>query len=113
MKSHIRNDTFDLTKTIWDLCLLNTLHCDFGFGEKRLKQFYEKLEETQRWFSDYSCATGSQYTNMDSAVIKLITNMGDVDWKEIINIDQIVINGKDLTKIADKINNRNKGANDG
>lgn len=82
-------------------------------AKKRLKQFYEKLEETQRWFSDYSCATGSRYTNMDSAVIKLITNMGDVDWKEIINVDQIVINGKDLTKIADKINNRNKGVDDG
>lgn len=106
MKSHIRNDSLDLTKIIWDLCLLVTLHEECGLGEKRLKKFYEKLEETQKWFTEYACATDKKqgtYTNMDSAIIKLITSLGDIDWQSILNVDQIVFNGKDLTKLAEII----------
>ena len=110
MKSHIRNDSLDLTKIIWDLCVLNTLHCEFGFGEKRLKQFYEALEETQKQFTEYSCATDKHrdaYSNMDTAIIRLMTNLKDIDWQSILNVDQIVFKGYDLTKIADIVNRRN------
>lgn len=110
MKARIRNDSLDLTKIIWDLCLLNTLHCEFGFGEKRLKQFYEKLEETQRWFTEYSCATDKQqgaYTNMDAAIIRLMSDLDGIDWQSILNVDQIIFKGKDLIKIADMVSRRN------
>lgn len=110
MKAHVRNDSLNLTKTIWDLCFLNTLRNEFGFGEKRLKRFYEKLEETQQWFTEYSCATDKQqgtYTNMDAAIIKLMTGLADVDWQNILNVEQIIFKGKDLTKVADIINRRN------
>lgn len=106
MKSHVRNDALDLTKTIWDLCLLNTLHDSFGFGEKRLKQFYEKLEETQSQFSEFACATGERYANIDSAVIRLLVNLDNINYKDILGIDEILMNGKNLTRIAERINSR-------
>lgn len=106
VKSHVRNDALDLTKTIWDLCLLNTLHDDFGFGEKRLKQFYKKLEETQNRFSEFACATVERYTNIDSAVIRLLVNLDNIDYKNILGIDEILMNGKNLTQIAERINSR-------
>ncbi len=111
MKARIRNDSLDLTKIIWDLCLLNTLRYEFGFGEKRLERFYKKLEETQKQFTDYSCMTDKQqgtYTNMDTAIIKLMTNLEGIDWQSILGVDQIMFNGKDLTKVADIINRRNE-----
>lgn len=104
MKARIRDDSLELTKIIWDLCLLNTLHCEFGFGEKRIKQFYEKLEEMQRWFTDYSCATDKRqgsYTNMDTAIIKLMRDLDGIDWKSILNVEKIIFNGKDIIKVAD------------
>lgn len=110
MKSHVRNDSLDLTKIIWDLCLLVTLHEGFGFGEKRMKQFYEKLEEAQKWFTEYSCATDRHrdaYSNIDAAIIKLIRNLDGIDWQSILNVDQIVLNGTDVVKVADIINRRN------
>ena len=104
MKARIRDDSLDLTKIIWDLCLMNTLHCEFGFGEKRIKRFYEKLEETQMWFTEYSCGTDkkpSTYTNMDAGIIRLINDLDGIDWKSILNVDSIIFNGKDITKLAD------------
>lgn len=104
MKARVRNDSLDLTKLIWDLCLMNTLHCEFGFGEKRIKQFYEKLEETQRWFTDYSCTTDKQqgtYTNMETAIIRLINDLDGIDWKTILNVEGIILGGKDIIKVAD------------
>lgn len=104
MKARVRNDSLDLTKVIWDLCLLNTLHCEFGFGEKRIKKFYEKLEETQRWFTEYSCATDKQqstYTNMDTAIIRLINDLDGIDWQTILNVEGIIFKGKDIIKIGD------------
>ena len=110
MKARIRNDSLDLTKIIWDLCVLNTLRYEFGFGEKRLKQFYEKLEETQKRFTEYSCVTDKRrdaYSNMDTAIIELIRNLDGINWQSILGVDQIIFNGKDLVKVADMINRRN------
>lgn len=110
MKSHVRNDSLDLTKIIWDLCVLNTLRNEFGFGEKRLKQFYAALEETQKQFTEYSCVTDRHrdaYSNISAAVIKLIRNLDGIDWQSIINVDQIVLNGTDVVEVADIINRRN------
>lgn len=109
MKARIRNDSLDLTKIIWDLCLISTLRYEFGFGEKRIKRFYEKLEETQRDFTRYSCATDripETYTNMDTAIIRLINELDGIDWKSILNVDTIIFNGKDLVKIAKMCNRR-------
>lgn len=110
MKSRVRNDSLELTKTIWDLCVLNTLYHEFGFGEKRLRRFYKALEETQKQFTNYSCATdkySDAYSNMDTAIIRLMTNLKGIDWQNILGIDQIVFKGYDLIKTSNIINRRN------
>lgn len=114
MKSRIKNNSLELTKIIWDLILMNTLHNEFGFGEKRIKKFYESFREFQKWFTEYACSTDEKketYTNMDAAIIRLINDLDDIDWKEILNIDTIIYNGKDITKIADicKSHNYDRG----
>lgn len=113
MKARIRNDSLDLTKIIWDLCLINTLRYEFGFGEKRIKRFFEKMEKTQRDFTQYSCITDRKpetYTNMDTAIIRLINDLEGIDWKSILNINAIVFNGKDLVKVAEMCNRRGRNA---
>lgn len=37
----------------YDLCVLMTLHKDFGFGATRLKRFYDKFSETYRSFKEH------------------------------------------------------------
>ena len=37
----------------YDLCVLLTLHKDFGFGAERLKRFYRGFSETYRAFKDH------------------------------------------------------------
>ena len=52
MKARIRDDSLELTKIIWDLCLLNTLHCEFGFGEKRCQRFRTGLDRAADYIND-------------------------------------------------------------
>lgn len=105
MKARIRNDALDVTKIIWDLCLLVTLNKKCGFGNKRLTEFYKELEDTQAEFTRDACVTDRQgrresHTDITTAVIKMIraAESRDIDWKKILGVERLVVGGKDVTQ---------------
>ena len=106
MKARIRNDSLELTKVIWDLCLLVMLRYEMGYGQKRLKDFYEKLEKMQADFTQFACLgdkKSNEYSNMDSAIITMLCDLDGIDWKDILGIEKLIFNGKDLTEIVEQM----------
>lgn len=111
MKAHIRNDNLNITKLIWELCVLVALREGFGFGEKRLLEFEKTLAEVEKLFMTNACATTvnarrGQISDIDTAVIQLVQRLKGVDWQTVLDIDELVIGGRDIVKIVNKLNGK-------
>ena len=107
----IISNNLDATKMIWELTLMVTLRDVYGFGNKRMMKFFDDFHETQKWFEEKSKLTDTnrdKYSNMDTVIIQMMNMLDGIDYKDILNLDGIVINGKDLVKIAEKISSDRK-----
>lgn len=107
----IISNNLDTTKMIWELTLMVTLRNVYGFGNKRITKFFDDFHETQKWFEEKSKLTDTnrdKYSNMDTVIIQMMNMLDGIDYKDILNLDGIVINGKDLVKIAEKISSDRK-----
>ena len=107
----IISNNLEATKMIWELTLMVTLRNVYGFGNKRMMKFFDDFHETQKWFEEKSKLTDTnrdKYSNMDTVIIQMMNMIDGIDYKDILNLDGIVINGKDLVKIAEKISNDRK-----
>ena len=107
----IISNNLEATKLIWELTLMVTLRNVYGFGNKRITKFFDDFHETQKWFEEKSKLTDTnrdKYSNMDTVIIQMMNMLDGIDYKDILNLDGIVINGKDLVKIAEKISSDRK-----
>ena len=107
----IISNNLDATKMIWELTLMVTLRDVYGFGNKRMMKFFDDFHETQKWFEEKSKLTDTnrdKYSNMDTVIIQMMNMLDGIEYKDILNLDGIVINGKDLVKIAEKISSDRK-----
>lgn len=107
----IISNNLEVTKTIWELTLMVTLRNVYGFGNKRMAKFFDGFHETQTWFEEKSKLTDTnrdKYSNMDTVIVQMMGMLDGIDYKDILNLDGIVINGKDLVKIAEKISSDRK-----
>ena len=107
----IISNNLEATKLIWELTLMVTLRNVYGFGNKRMMKFFDDFHETQKWFEEKSKLTDTnrdKYSNMDTVIIQMMNMLDGIDYKDILNLDGIVINGKDLVKIAKKISSDRK-----
>ena len=107
----IISNNLEATKLIWELTLMVTLRNVYGFGNKRMMKFFDDFHETQKWFEEKSKLTDNnrdKYSNMDTVIIQMMNMLDGIDYKDILNLDGIVINGKDLVKIAEKISSDRK-----
>ena len=107
----IISNNLEATKMIWELTLMVTLRNVYGFGNKRITKFFDDFHETQKWFEEKSKLTDTsrdKYSNMDTVIIQMMNMLDGIDYKNILNLDGIVINGKDLVKIAEKISSDRK-----
>ena len=107
----IISNNLDATKMIWELTLMVTLRDVYGFGNKRMMKFFDDFHETQKWFEEKSKLTDTnrdKYSNIDTVIIQMMNMLDGIDYKDILNLDGIVINGKDLVKIAEKISSDRK-----
>ena len=107
----IISNNLEATKLIWELTLMVTLRNVYGFGNKRMMKFFDDFHETQKWFEEKSKLTDTnrdKYSNMDTVIIQMMNMLDGIDYKDILNLDGIVINGKDLVKIAEKISSDRK-----
>ena len=105
------NNNLEVTKMIWELTLMVTLRGVCGFGNKRITKFFDGFHETQKWFEEKSKLTDTnrdKYSNMDTVIIQMMNMLDGIDYKDMLNLDGIVINGKDLVKIAEKISSDRK-----
>ena len=105
------SNNLDATKMIWELTLMVTLRDVYGFGNKRMMKFFDDFHETQKWFEEKSKLTDTnrdKYSNMDTVIIQMMNMLDGIDYKDILNLDGIVINDKDLVKIAEKISSDRK-----
>ena len=105
------SNNLEATKMIWELTLMVTLRDVYGFGNKRMMKFFDDFHETQKWFEEKSKLTDTnrdKYSNMDTVIIQMMNMLDGIDYKDILNLDGIVINGKDLVKIAEKISSDRK-----
>ena len=105
------SNNLDATKMIWELTLMVTLRDVYGFGNKRMLKFFDDFHETQKWFEEKSKLTDTnrdKYSNMDTVIIQMMNMLDGIDYKDILNLDGIVINGKDLVKVAEKISSDRK-----
>ncbi len=108
MKCNVPKNSLGATKTIWDLCVLVTLR-QYGWGDKRLAQFYSDLKVVEQEFTKNSCSTDvkrDSYSDIQTAVIMLLKKLKDVDWQEITGIEHFYIGATDLVKIANKVNGK-------
>ena len=100
------SNNLEATKMIWELTLMVTLRNVYGFGNKRIAKFFDDFHETQKWFENKSKLTDTkrdEYSDIDTTIIKMLEMLEGVDYKDILNMDGIIINGKDLLKIVDKM----------
>ena len=107
----IISNNLEATKMIWELTLMVTLRNVYGFGNKRMMKFFDDFHETQKWFEEKSKVTDTsrdKYSNMDAVIIQMMNMLDGIDYKDILNLDGIVINNKDLVKIAEKISSDRK-----
>ena len=107
----IISNNLEATKMIWELTLMVTLRNVYGFGNKRMMKFFDDFHETQKWFEEKSKLTDTsrdKYSNMDTVIIQMMNMLDGIDYKNILNLDGIVINGKDLVKVAEKISSDRK-----
>ena len=99
----------DVSLKSWELCLALTLH-DIGFGKKRISDFFAALEERYKAFDDNCCITdlqhkGEKLTNMSTAFIQGVRELEQcgVNCREILNADEIIINGVNVFRVVDKM----------
>ena len=107
----IISNNLEATKLIWELTLMVTLRNVYGFGNKRMMKFFDDFRNVQKWFENKSKLTDTsrdKYSNMDTVIIQMMNMLDGIDYKDILNLDGIVINGKDLVKIAEKISSDRK-----
>ena len=105
------SNNLDATKMIWELTLMVTLRNVYGFGNKRMMKFFDDFRNVQKWFENKSKLTDTkrdEYSDIDTTIIKMLEMLEGVDYKDILNMDGIIINGKDLLKIAEKISRDRK-----
>ena len=102
----IISNNLEATKMIWELTLMVTLRNVYGFGNKRMMKFFDDFRNVQKWFENKSKLTDTkrdEYSDIDTTIIKMLEMLEGVDYKDILNMDGIIINGKDLLKIVDKM----------
>lgn len=107
----IISNNLEVTKLIWELTLMVTLRNVYGFGNKRMAKFFDSFHETQKWFEEKSKVTDTsrdKYSNMDTVIIQMMGMLDGIDYKDTLNLDGIVIDGKDLVKIAEKMSSDRK-----
>ena len=100
------SNNLEATKLIWELTLMVTLRNVYGFGNKRMMKFFDDFRNVQKWFENKSTLTDTkrdEYSDIDTTIIKMLEMLEGVDYKDILNMDGIIINGKDLLKIVDKM----------
>ena len=105
------SNNLDATKMIWELTLMVTLRNVYDFGNKRMMKFFDGFHETQKWFEEKSKVTDTkrdEYSDIDTVIIQMMNMLDGIDYKDILNLDGIIINGKDLLKIVDKMSNDRK-----
>ena len=105
------SNNLEATKLIWELTLMVTLRNVYGFGNKRMMKFFDDFRNVQKWFENKSKLTDTkrdEYSDIDTTIIKMLEMLEGVDYKDILNMDGIIINGKDLLKIAEKISRDRK-----
>ena len=107
------SNNLEATKMIWELTLMVTLRNVYGFGNKRMMKFFDDFRNVQKWFENKSKLTDTkrdEYSDIDTTIIKMMEMLEGVDYKDILNMDGIIINGKDLLKIVDKmVDDRKEG----
>lgn len=103
------NTALETTRTIWEIMTIKTLHEDFGFGVKRLKQFAKGLESNYSSISREADLTdtykrGSVATNLDTALIRAVRDLraDGIDYRKILGIESgsLVIVNNDGSKFS-------------
>lgn len=89
-----------------DLCLLTAMH-NCGYGNKRILEIRDELLEVYRWTNIDAKATDEgkdKFSNLATTAVKLARDLSKagIDYKEILNIEQFVINGVDVFKTAER-----------
>lgn len=103
------NTALETTRTIWEIMTIKTLHEDFGFGVKRLKQFAKELESNYGNISREADLTdtykrGSVATNLDTALIRAVRDLraDGIDYRKILGVSagSLVIVNDDGSKFS-------------
>ena len=114
--------TLDTVKRLWEMASILALHREFGFGEKRLKQFAETVSEvyaeidSRASITDSYNRSGRKMTNLDEAVIRVIRELraDGIDHREILGDDEKLVifreDGSeiDLDRFVDELEKRDK-----
>lgn len=101
------------SQTIWEILTLKTLHEEFGFGEKRLKDFAKAQQENYIGFSREADMTDSYKresvaTNLDTALIRAIMALrrDGIDYREILGCENklyILGEGDEVFSVDDHV----------
>lgn len=115
--------TLDTVKRLWEMASILALHREFGFGEKRLKQFaetvseiYAEIDRRASITDGYNNRSGRKMTNLDEAVIRVIRELraDGIDHREILGDDEKLVifreDGSeiDLDRFVDELEKRDK-----
>lgn len=110
LQGTVAKDISDSSKTVkrlWELSTLLTLHREFGFGVKRLKQFAEALNDIYEEFMQRSAITDKydkkrrELSNIDTAIIHVLKELrrDGIDHRDILgNSEELVMIDEDGTR---------------
>lgn len=90
-KEHI-SEIMETTRLILEIMALKTLHENFGFGKKRLKEYGDALHGNYDGLSREMHLTDtykSKSTNLDTAVIRAVIALrrDGIDYREVLGCD--------------------------
>lgn len=93
--------TNESIKTLFNILTLKTLHEEFGFGTKRLKRFWDALNENYYDIHERASCTDDknnphrkdEYTNLFEATVRAVSDLkrDGIDYRDILGPDSILV----------------------
>lgn len=109
MKARIKQQDFKVyaeqALKIYQTCTLIALNEYAGWGNKRLQDFMNVLEDVCTEYDRHMCCTdvkgGSKGTNVDCAIEQLIraADSRNIDWRTLLNADVVGENGLPIKRL--------------
>lgn len=109
MKVRIKQQDFktytEQALKIYQTCMLIALNEYAGWGNKRLQDFMNVLEDVCAEYDRNMCCTdvkgGSKGTNIDCAIEQLIraADSRNIDWRTLLNVDVVGENGLPVKRL--------------